>query len=1120
VGVKDILKPLEAVFEPELDTAFAPSLGKVYGYIRGEFKPEKPADQYMLEIYSDPDKFFSSTYITEGMKLVFDEVIHALERGSRGLIILPSLFGGGKTHSLLALLHAFRKPEAILNAEPKNVAKEIYEKLKKITETNTEIVVVDGDYERYAPSPVKPLPTGTYTIRSIWGYIAYCLGSYEHIKEYDIEFRTPSVDSLENIFRGKQVVVMLDEVLSGYLRNLDREQRERFIEFFRRLAIAIQGKPVAVILTIPAEYQKEKGEVKVEKRYESVKDEIIEVARSQQIIISPVKTEVDERNEVVKILKKRIFGTVEINMPDKLVQEYQKIYSTKMSEEGRLFPLTAQNIELLREYYPFHPTYIDVLTRHISERKPELFQKTRFAILITRKAVRKIWRSDRNPDFIHIWSIDLEDSDISAVVLGVLEKDYKPFISKLYDVARKLSEPIIAKDLITAIFLRTFLYEGLSEAIKAYPTEDEVYWMVYDREYGVEPARLRKILNKLLEEPEASYISRDDREGRVYFTTLIDIIDRVKRRVEETLRRNPEKVYDKLVEELRSILTTKDEKHEPFSKEMVEFLTPEKLVLGYTPSESSSHRVIVYLGSLRKEEAEKLVVGYPQYKNTTVVLDTNDENRLEEILNLACWLYVIDDMLSKKELEDLYRDETARKVNEDKLKKTREGKLKDFKKLAPIVFRRVWYPFDNNVFNVETPTPQLSLLGNVYTALDKDQKILRPEEVNLDTFLKRLAEVGIDLRRNWRSVSSIVDVFLRNPRLWIANREMVLTVLKRLYNSLEIAVMREGRIYWKNICESEAECDGGADNRIEELRDNDQVAHSEHAYLNFVEQLLNEEKEEKQPDEITRTYYEILTEEGARRLRDLYKIYKERDQLDRLYTILKNTRNKLLIKKEVIERGFDLRIEPEYIEVKPNEEVSIKVSVAPVGDFNEEVSIETDRGVVEPSKGTPPFEAKWKLRAESSEGIYSYKVRASSGTLERAVELTVKVLGEYEVIIKDLSEYEPRAGDIIEKVIDIQSIGVLQNVAERIGDLIGATPLVYIKANGLENKLQLSIDDVEISNVVPILNILKEVKDLNIERAELGFKDAKPLNDYMANRLRIIKKPFSGVKVQVRRKRT
>jgi len=1119
MGVKEVLKPIEDVFDETLDTAVAPSLGKVYSYISGEYVPETQSDKLMLELYGDANKFFSVTYITEGIERVFNEVLNALEKGSKGPIILPSLFGGGKTHTLLALLHAFRNPDSILNSEPREVANNLYKRIKGVVEKSIELIVIDGDYEKYAPSPVKPLHVDTYNISSIWGYIAHKLNRYNIIKDYDSNFNTPSKDSIEEIFKDKYAIILADEILTGYVLNLNDEQRVRFLEFFKRLAGAIQGKRIAIILTIPVRYQGEKKFLEVEEQYKIIEDFIkgvFEVLREQAIIIPPVRLEVlGVVNEVIRILRKRIFGSANIRIPEDILTYYQGVYNLD------IFPASAKEVDLLRESYPFHPTYIDTLLIHISERRPTLFQRTRFAIQLTRKVIRSLWKSDRNPDFIHVWNIDLENSDISETIIGKLrelEKDYEVYLKKLYEVVNRSFERPLAKDIITSIFLRTFLYEGIAEALKAYPMESELYWMVYDREYNIEPARMQKVLETLLENPDVSYIARYD-EGKVYFTTLVNITEILKKRKEEALIRKLSKIYEKLKEELGDILVAKDEEHEPFSKDMVIFLTSEDINAGYKPEESSYHRVIIYLGNLKEEQATDLILGYKDYRNTTVVLDIKDKEDLKKLLDITSWLYVIDDFTKNKELEEIYKDKDIKKLNAIKLNAVKESKRRDFNKNAPSIFRRVWYADGDKVVYIET-TPKKSLLGNVYAALRSKgvEKLLNADEIDLEVFIEKLKETGFDIEKDWKQVSTLSDMFLRNPRLWMADKNSIQRVLERLYEDLQIAIMHEGKIYWKNICETEEQCDGGPHREFKGFSDTDLVAHSRFAFTKFIEQLFKAEGEDKKPDKIVRKYYQILTDEGPRTLRDLYNVYKE--SIERLYDILTNKKIKLIFKKEIIEKGFDLKIEPEYVEIRPNLDLQVKVHIEPIGGFDGEVTITVDEGSIKPDKGKPPFEAIWALKSKPFEDIYTYKVKAIYNELSRERTLTIKVLGEYEVVSVDFYDYKPLVGDIIEEISQITSIGGLQTISERVGKLVKASLNVHMDASGYDGKLKMVIDGIALDDIKDLIDKMVEVlKNLSLN-AKLVFQNATPLNEDGVKQLNAIKIFLSGIKVKVRRKRT
>lgn len=56
--------------------------------------------------YQNPALFFQSTFITEGMRLLLDSVVKRLAgKGGDPVIQLQTAFGGGKTHTMLAVYH-------------------------------------------------------------------------------------------------------------------------------------------------------------------------------------------------------------------------------------------------------------------------------------------------------------------------------------------------------------------------------------------------------------------------------------------------------------------------------------------------------------------------------------------------------------------------------------------------------------------------------------------------------------------------------------------------------------------------------------------------------------------------------------------------------------------------------------------------------------------------------------------------------------------------------------------------------------------------------------------------------------------------------------------------------
>lgn len=99
---RDIMQPHPDVAEGRYKAAeFAADLAQVS---RGEGAYE----------YRDPVEFFSRTYITEGMAgLLVQSLQRIAGMGGEPVIQLKTAFGGGKTHSMLALYHMVRGTTSI-----------------------------------------------------------------------------------------------------------------------------------------------------------------------------------------------------------------------------------------------------------------------------------------------------------------------------------------------------------------------------------------------------------------------------------------------------------------------------------------------------------------------------------------------------------------------------------------------------------------------------------------------------------------------------------------------------------------------------------------------------------------------------------------------------------------------------------------------------------------------------------------------------------------------------------------------------------------------------------------------------------------------------------------------
>src|SRR3954453_12406150 len=120
--------------------------------------------------YQDAKAFFERTYITEGMRLLLTQVGQRLYgRGGESVIQLQTAFGGGKTHTMLAVLHLATRegPLSDLAGVPT-----LGERAGLMDVPHARVAVIDGT----AHAPGQPWKHGRTAIRTLWGELAWQFG--------------------------------------------------------------------------------------------------------------------------------------------------------------------------------------------------------------------------------------------------------------------------------------------------------------------------------------------------------------------------------------------------------------------------------------------------------------------------------------------------------------------------------------------------------------------------------------------------------------------------------------------------------------------------------------------------------------------------------------------------------------------------------------------------------------------------------------------------------------------------------------------------------------------------------------------------------------------------------
>jgi hypothetical protein len=366
---------------------FAARLGDV---LRGT----GPAD------YVQAARFFANTYPTAGLKELLNQVLSRLSGGASTSAVfrLDTSFGGGKTHSLIGLVHAAREGAAVPNLEEfaPGVA----------FPSNAAVAAFDG--EASDPSNGRSMGNGIRAYTP-WGEIAYQIGgadAYELVRRSDESRHAPGADTLAEIFGDRPVLVVLDE-LGEYLRKCpDAYGRDQLAAFMKALFSAAESrKHAAVVFTLAMRSDGSATDAFARENEEIARivGELESVSGRKATILNPTSDD-----ETAAVLKRRLFERVSV--PDDVISAYLDLWSQKRDQidaghQG------ADAKAALESSYPFHPDLLDTLTGKTATLAD--FQRVRGMLRILAKTVASIW-SNRPQDaaLIHTHHVDLGDDGI------------------------------------------------------------------------------------------------------------------------------------------------------------------------------------------------------------------------------------------------------------------------------------------------------------------------------------------------------------------------------------------------------------------------------------------------------------------------------------------------------------------------------------------------------------------------------------------------------------------------------------------------------------------------------------------------------------------------------------
>ena len=372
------------------------------------FKKRAPAE------YQDPDIFFGKSYITSGLNNLLEIVKKRLEgKGGDSVIQLQTPFGGGKTHSLIALYH-------------------------KAKEWKANTIVIDG-------TALDPKET------TIWEEMERQLtGGIKDLKGKT----SPGKEKLRKIFEKHQpLLILMDEILEYTTKASGISLTSQILAFVDELSRTVRTlDKTLLVITLPSSILEHYDE-SAERLFQQLQKIIGRMER----IYTPVQEE-----EIADVIRKRLFSSIEEKKKKEVIEEF-----LDYAEKEKILPEGMEKSTYRDKFlksYPFQPEVINILYKRWGSFPT--FQRTRGVLRLLSLVIYSL--KDSQIPYVRLADFDLTNTEIKRELIKHIGQEYDSVISADITLreagAKKVDKSIgdayspfsFGTKVATAIFLYSF----------------------------------------------------------------------------------------------------------------------------------------------------------------------------------------------------------------------------------------------------------------------------------------------------------------------------------------------------------------------------------------------------------------------------------------------------------------------------------------------------------------------------------------------------------------------------------------------------------------------------------------------------------------------------------------
>lgn len=420
------LKPWREVVSPHEDV------------LRGRFSvAEFAADLYQVSLgqgpaeYADPTEFFDRTYMTAGLRSLLVSAARRLAgTGGDPVIDLQTTFGGGKTHSEIALWHLF---SGTLLGERPPAVRDVLSGAGVTEPPVARRVALVGT--RLAPGQPDVKPDGT-TVRTMWGELAWQLAAqegYQMVSAADQTATNPGRNLDLLLARYQPCLILIDEWIS-YARQLFSNEIlpagtfDTQFSFAQTLTEAVRATPnVLLVLSLPVGAKLGVGGIgsSVELGGPGGREALQRLRAVLGRVETPWRPASAE--ESFEIVRRRLFREIDPEQRrhrDATARAFGDLYRLEPAE----FPASSREaayVDKIKMAYPIHPELLARLYEDWSTL--ERFQLTRGVLRLLAGVIFALWDGDQSPLILPA-SVPLAHPAVSAELVNTLEDNWQQVI--------------------------------------------------------------------------------------------------------------------------------------------------------------------------------------------------------------------------------------------------------------------------------------------------------------------------------------------------------------------------------------------------------------------------------------------------------------------------------------------------------------------------------------------------------------------------------------------------------------------------------------------------------------------------------------------------------------------